>query len=72
MSDGIDPVTMILIDFAGDVVPVGQGHILVRFSYDDRDAVKIASQVLGMTQAEFSRTALVKAAHKVISENARR
>ncbi len=68
----IEPVTMVLIDLSGDVVPVGGGHILVRFSYDDREAVKIAAQVLGMNQAEYARTVLVKASHKVISENARR
>ncbi len=71
MSRTIDPITHVLVELT--VVPrIGPAHMILRLTRDDKEIVDLAAQALGMKQAEFLRIATVRAAEKVLHENAGR
>jgi uncharacterized protein (DUF1778 family) len=69
MAD-VEVTKMVLIDLT-DIIPAGDAQVILRLHGDDRETIELASKVLSMGQGEFVRTAVVYAARKVISENAR-
>lgn len=63
-------VSFVLIDMSNVPRP-GDAQMIIRIRQEDREAVDLAAQALGMKQAEFLRTAAINVAKKVIAENAR-
>lgn len=58
----------VLVHLGGDPQPSGEGRILVRLRYSDVKEINQAAAALGITQAEFARTVLIKAAQKINEE----
>lgn len=52
-----------------EIPPAGSAQLLARVSYEDHARVNDAARLLGMTQAQFLRTVLVRAADKVLEEH---
>lgn len=66
-----DPkVTMVLVDLT-NIPRGGSASMLTRLSPEYKDVVDLAAQALGLTQADFLRSAIVNTSLKVLSENAR-
>lgn len=65
-----DVVHMVLVDLS-ERIGTGDAQVILRLKGEDRDTIDLAARVLQYGQGEFVRTAVVNAARKIISENAR-
>lgn len=52
-----------------EIPPPGKAQLLARVSYDDHARVCEAAKLIGMTQSQFLRTVLIRAADKVLEEH---
>lgn len=65
-----DVTKMVLVDLS-EMLPAGDAQVIMRLSVEDRDTIDLARTILQVGQGDFVRTAAIKAAHKIISENGR-
>lgn len=51
-----------------EIPPTGSAQLLARVTYEDHARATEAARIVGMTQAQFLRTVIVRAADKILEE----
>jgi len=52
-----------------EIPPPGKAQLLARVTYEDHARANDAARIIGMTQSQFLRTVIVRAADKILEEH---
>lgn len=64
MAISVPVITINLLE----IPPPGQAQLLARVTYEDHARANDAAKLLGMSQAQFLRTVIIRAADKILEE----